>query len=130
MSSDFGPGACRSASSDGSSPSMPTGFARGATIGERALAVIADTNDMTAANRALASPSIDECLGAPAPFGDVPEGTAVLMLRRGGPAVATANPAIADRLAPDGRRVGLARIGAPTAAHPAREGPIRRSSAT
>lgn len=82
---------------------------------------------LTSANLALAARFIDEYLEDPDRFGEIPDGAAVVMLPPDDPAVATANLAIADRLAADGRRVVLARIGLPTPDHPAWEGAIQRS---
>lgn len=80
----------------------------------RDIAMTADEKVLTAANLALAARFIDEYLDDPDRFDDIPDGAAVVMLPPDDPGVATANREIADRLAADGRRVVLARIGPQT----------------
>ncbi len=88
-------------------------------MSERDNTLTEEERALTSANLALAAQFIDEYLDDPDRFGDPPEGAAVVLMPPDDPAVATANLAIADRLATDGRRVVLARIGLPTPDHPA-----------
>lgn len=96
-------------------------------MSERDNAMTEDEWALTSANLALAARFIDEYLDDPDRFGDIPDGAAVVMLPPDDPVVATANLAIADRFAADGRRVVLARIGLPAPDHPAWEGATQRS---
>lgn len=98
-------------------------------MSERDDAMTEEERTHTTANLALAARFIDEYLDDPDRFGNIPDGAAVVLLPPDDPAVATANLALADRLAADGRRVVLARVGLPASDHPAWEGTMRRSLA-
>ncbi len=95
-------------------------------MSERDNTLTEEERALTSANLALAAQFIDEYLDDPDRFGDPPEGAAVVLMPADDPALAAANLAMANRLAADGRRVVLARVGVPASDHSTWDGDVRR----